>query len=226
MSSIYQRALGAEFAKLHPKIQERFGFASDDRLASIGEGVMERLWRGNFFTLPFLYVGTWRHIMFPERGNGVPFTIENFAYKDSFGRETITWVRTFKGPRVRRFDATMIFSEKRNKIVDYLGTHQHLAVDIDISVDPKTGGVRIRSGEQRFYEGKLGFIFPMAFSGIAEVSEWYDDDSNKYRIEVNVTNKRWGPLFGYSGSFDVRWLHGDDATPPQHVKPLREESRE
>jgi hypothetical protein len=226
MSSIYQRALAADFEKLHPKIQERFGFSSEDQLASIGEGTMEKLWRGKFFTLPFLYIGTWRHIMFPERGQDVPFTIENFAYKDSFGRETVTWVRTFKGSRVRRFDATMIYSEKRNRIVDYLGTHQHLAVDIDIAVDPKTKGVRIRSGEQRFYEGKLGFIFPMAFSGIAEVCEWYDDATDRYRIEVRVTNKRWGPLFGYSGSFDVRWLRGEDAGPPKHVLPLREEARE
>ena len=43
------------------------------------------------------------------------------------------------------------------------GTHQHLAVDIDLSVDPR-GGLRLRSGEQRFYEGIVGFRFPMFFS--------------------------------------------------------------
>src|SRR5207302_4650604 len=118
---------------------------------------MQSVWHGPAYTLPFLYLGTWRNIMFPERGTDLPFKIENYAYKDSFGRETVTWVRTFKNRRGRRFDATMINSGRRGLIVDYLGTHQHLAVDIHLSVDEKTKGLRLRSGEQRFYEGKLGF---------------------------------------------------------------------
>jgi hypothetical protein len=77
MSSIYQRVLGSEFQKLHPQIQRRFGFSSDDNTASIGRGVMEELWIGRLYTLPFLYLGTWRRIMFPERGKDIPFTIEN-----------------------------------------------------------------------------------------------------------------------------------------------------
>jgi len=226
MSSIYQRTLGEEFEKLHPMIQKRFGFSSEDKVAAIGRGVMEELWRGKFYTLPFLAIGTWRHIMFPEQGKNVPFTIENYAYKDSFGRETVTWVRTFKAKRERRFDATMIYAEQRGLIVDYLGTHQHLAVDIHLSVDPETKGMRLVSGEQRFYEGRVGFIFPMAFSGIATVREWYDDAIQKYRIEVSVKNRMWGKLFGYRGTFDVEWLEGDQAIPPSHVKPLREERRE
>ena len=91
MASIYQQALGSDFEKLHPKIQERFGFNSEDRIASIGSGVMDEIWRGPFYTVPFLYVGTWRRIMFPEYGKNIPFTIENYAYRDSFGRETVTW---------------------------------------------------------------------------------------------------------------------------------------
>ncbi len=90
----------------------------------------------------------------------------------------------------------------RGRIVDYLGTHQHLAVDLDLSVTDQ-GGLRIRSGEQRFYEGLIGFRFPPFLSGIADVCESYDDDAECFHIEVNVTNRRWGPLFGYSGSF--RW---------------------
>ena len=77
MPSIYQRALGSDFEKLHPKIQERFGFNSEDRIASIGSGVMDEIWRGRFYTVPFLYLGTWRRIMFPECGEDIPFTIEN-----------------------------------------------------------------------------------------------------------------------------------------------------
>jgi uncharacterized protein DUF4166 len=225
MPSIYQQAIGAEFARLHPKIQERFGFSKDDRVASIGRGVMDEIWHGPCYTLPFLYLGAWRRIMFPEQGRGVPFTVENYAYADRFGRETVSWVRTFRTRRPRRFDAYMIYSPQRRCIIDYLGTHQHLAVDIDLSVDER-GGLRLRSGDQRFYEGVFGFRFPMAASGMADVCEWFDDASQKYRIEVNVANRRWGPLFGYRGSFDVEWRSVDERRIPRHVKPAREERRD
>ena len=225
MTSIYQRALGADFDRLHPKIQERFGFSSEDGTASIGSGVMESIWHGGPFVLPFLYLGAWRRILIPEQGRNIPFTVENYAYRDSFGRETVTWVRRFEMPRPRRFDAYMIFSEQRDRIVDYLGTHQHLAVDIHVRVDER-GGLRIRSGSDRFYEGMLGFRFPKLFSGIADVCEWYDDEVGQYRIEVEVTNRWFGPLFGYRGHFqnEVRPVRPHQV--PADVKPHREEIRE
>jgi hypothetical protein len=73
--SIYQRALGADFGRLHPQVQRRFGLTANGGVASIGTGVMTDLWHGAAYTLPFLYVGTWRSIMFPEKGSNVPFTI-------------------------------------------------------------------------------------------------------------------------------------------------------
>jgi len=224
MTSIYQQVLGADFKRLHPRIQERFGFSSADRVACIGRGTMDEIWHGRFYTLPFLYVGSWRRIMFPERGVNIPFSIENYAFQDPFGRENVTWMRQFKTRRARRFDAYMIYSEQRGCIVDYLGTHQHLAVDIDLSVDDK-GGLKLRSGAQRFYEGWIGFSFPLIFSGIADVNEWFDEKIQKYRIEVSVSNRTWGPLFGYRGTFEAEWLRDVQALPDQ-LQPHRFERRE
>lgn len=93
---------------------------------------MEEVWRGPLWTLPFLLLGSTRRILLPNCGRSVPFTIANYAYVDRYGRETVTWSRRFRFPRhYRTFDATMIYSKRRDKIVDYLGTHQHLAVDLD-----------------------------------------------------------------------------------------------
>jgi hypothetical protein len=225
VKSIYQKTLGSDFERLHPKMQERFGFSSLDNVACIGRGIMDEIWHGRFYTLPFLYIGTWRRIMFPERGQDIPFTIENYAFVDDFGRETVTWIRRFHTKTPRRFDAYMIYSEWRKRIVDYLGTHEHLAVDIDLSVD-KNGGLRLRSGAQRFYEGPLTFSFPLLFSGIAEACEWYDDAVQKYRIEVNVHNRTWGRLFGYRGLFEVEWKQVAAHEIPYDIKPLRFECRE
>ncbi|HUP47502.1 MAG TPA: DUF4166 domain-containing protein [Thermoanaerobaculia bacterium] len=209
MTSIYQRAMGGEFQNLHPEVRKRFGFSSADGIASIGRGEMEEIWR---------------RIMFPERGAKVPFTIENYAYRDGFGRETVTWVRKFRGARPRRFDAYMVYSDSRRCVVDYLGTHQHLAVDLSISVGPD-GGICIRSGEQRFYEGFLGFRFPLLFSGTAEVREWFDDDIGRFRISVTVTNRAWGRLFGYRGAFDAESVETGGRI-PDDLMPRREERRE
>jgi hypothetical protein len=204
-------------------MQRRFGFSSADGVASIGTGVMDEIWKGRFYTEPFLRIGTKRRIMFPETGRNIPFRIENYAFIDRFGRETISWIRTFQSRRTRRFDAYMIYSEQRGRIVDYLGSHQHLAVDIDVSVDD-LGGLRVRSGAQRFYEGIIGFSFPLLFSGIADVREWYDDTAQRFRIVVDVRNPMWGPLFGYRGSFDVEWKQAIDV--PSHILPTRQECRD
>jgi hypothetical protein len=225
VTSIYERAMGAEFGKLHPEIRKRFGFSSEDGVASIGRGVMDEIWRGPFWTLPFLYLGSVRRIMFPEYGTNIPFTIENYAYRDRFGRETVTWIRRFSGRKPRRFDAYMIFSEQRQRIVDYLGTHQHLAVDLELRADAE-GALCLRSAAQRFYEGPIAFTFPLLFSGVAEVRESFDERAGRFQIEVKVMNRQWGPLFGYRGAFDVEYRDVAADAVPEDVRPMREERRE
>jgi hypothetical protein len=223
--SIYQQALGDEFQRLHPRMQWRFGFSSADGVSHVGTGVMHEVWRGPWWTLPFLLLGSTRRVLFPSRGTEVPFTIENHAYVDGFGRETVSWARRFHFPtRTRKFDATMIRSEQRG-IIDYLGTHQHLAVDIACSVDDD-GAMCIRSGEQRCYEGPLAFRVPLLCSGVADVREWWDEEVGRFRISVRVSNRLLGPLFGYHGTFDVEertCLPGDV---PKDALPVREERRE
>ncbi|GLX67977.1 DUF4166 domain-containing protein [Paenibacillus glycanilyticus] len=221
--SIYEQALGTEFYKLHPRIQERFGYSSMDQVASIGSGVMERIWFAKWAALP-LILGASRHIMFPQGGRNIPFTIENYAYCDSLGRETVTWIRKFQFKHaVRHFDATMIYSSERNRIVDYLGNKQHLAVDLEVSA-AANGGIRIRSGAQRFYEGFIQFAFPTPLTATADVIEWYDDQLDKFRIRVNINNPLFGLVFHYEGSFESQFI------PIKHIpidaKPLRVESRE
>jgi len=227
VTGVFRRALGgSDFQRLHPELQRRFGISSEDGVACRGAGVMDRVWRGASFTVPFLHIGAWRNILIPVTGTDVPFTIENYPYVDGLGRETVTFLRTFElPPRRARFDATMIYSERRGAIVDYLGTHQHLAVELDLEVDER-GGLVLRSGVQRFYEGALGFRVPLLASGVAELHEWYDDERQEFRIRVDVGNRRFGPLFGYRGRFTCTYEPIGPAGVPSSVKPLREERRE
>lgn len=187
---------------------------------------MDTIWRGPLFVVPFLRLGTTRNILFPETGTAVPFVIENYAYLDGQGRETLTFIRTFdfgRGRR-RRFDATMIYSEQREAVVDYLGTHQHVAADLDLFVDD--GALVIRTGAQRFLEGRARFGLPTALTGQAEVRESYDERQKCFRIDVRVVSGWAGPIFGYSGTFTARYLDTRAARVPAAVKPYREQSHD
>ena len=77
--SIVQRALGADFGKLHPAVQERHSFGSGSGVYSVGTGSMDRIWTGSPIFKPFLFFGAKRNIMFPETGENVPFRIECWA---------------------------------------------------------------------------------------------------------------------------------------------------
>ncbi len=218
MNGVFARAFGAGFANLHPRMRERL--ALSDGRGMIGHGVMDRVWRGPDFTLPFLWLGSTRHILFPDRGRNVPFTIENYPYVDRHGRETVSFVRTFEFPRRRRrFDAQMVYSAGRG-LVDYLGTHQHLAVELAVSVRPD-GGFRIRSGDFRLHAGPIRTGLPRVITGTATVDEWFDDDREQFRIEVAVVNPRFGPVFGYEGGFSARYVDVGGGVSGA-VKPLRE----
>lgn len=221
---IFRTALGDEkFALLHPMLQRRFGVSLTQGYACIGEGTMTRIRRGPWWTVPFLWIGRLRHILVADTGREVPFTIENFPYTDPFGRETVTFVREYRvKQRPARFDATMVIDPDRGTLVDYLGTHQHLAVDLDLDVDPQ-GGLVLRSGEQRFYEGRVGFRFPMLFSGRAELRERYDDTREAFHVSLEVRNRLLGFLFGYEGWFTCTYVPATDA--PERLKPRRHELR-
>ncbi|MFM9920537.1 DUF4166 domain-containing protein [Lacisediminihabitans sp. H27-G8] len=222
MTSIFEGALGDDFARLSPMMQKRFGVGLDSGYACVGTGVMSSIRRGPWWVVPFLYIGMLRNILIPHVGANVPFTIENYPYRDPFGRETVTFVREYSVRRKpSRFDATMILSDGR--VLDYLGTHQHLAVDLNLTVGDD-GSLRLTSDAQRFYERRfVGFRFPLLFSGRAQLHECFDDDAGVYRIRMEVNNRVFGFLFGYEGEFTCEFLPATDA--PHRLKPVRHERR-
>lgn len=225
MTSIFRRVMGDDFDRLHPELQRRFSVGLDSGEACVGRGVMDRIWHGRAFVKPFLALGASRNILVPRTGRHVPFTIENVPYLDSYGRETVTFVRTFALPGgARRFDATMIHSPERHCVLDYLGTHQHLASDLHPTARPD-GSLLIRSGEHRFREGPVDMRVPGFLGGDAEVLESYDDAAGCFRIRVRVTNRRFGPLFGYEGSFTAEYTGMSSHGVRAGLRPVREEMR-
>ncbi|MGX1506122.1 UNVERIFIED_CONTAM: hypothetical protein RKD43_004747 [Streptomyces graminofaciens] len=225
MNSIFRSAMGADFDRLHPELQRRFSVGLDSNEACVGHGVMDRIWHGRAFVKPFLALGATRNILVPRTGRDVPFTIENVPYSDSSGRETVTFVRTFALPSgPRRFDATMVLAPGGDRVLDYLGTHQHLASDLHPTAEPD-GSLLIRSGVHRFREGPLDLRVPDLIGGDAEVREAFDEATGRFRIRVRVTNRRFGPLFGYTGSFTAEYRDVRSLGVRAGLRPVREETR-
>lgn len=221
MTSIFAEAMGPDFQRLHPMLQRRFGVGLEAGFACIGTGVMHSIRRGPWWTVPFLYLGGRRNILVPHTGRNVPFVIKNYPYRDPFGRETITFVREYRiKRRPSRFDATMVLVD--GQLVDYLGTHQHLAVDLRLRA-ADDGSLLLTTHGQRFYEGRVGFRFPMLFSGQAILRESYDDDAGVFRVSLEVRNRIFGFLFGYDGEFTCEFLPSTDA--PAELRPRRHEAR-
>ncbi|WP_412169276.1 DUF4166 domain-containing protein [Curtobacterium flaccumfaciens pv. flaccumfaciens] len=222
MTSVFRAALGADFHRLHPMMQRRFGVGLDAAEACIGRGMMTSIRRGPWWTVPFLQIGRLRNILVPDVGDDVPFTIENYPYRDAHGRETVTFVRTYttRPGRTARFDATMVLVGGR--VLDYLGSHQHLAVDLDLVVDDR-GGLVLTSDAQSFYEGPIAFRFPMLFSGRATLHEYWSDEDESFHVDLEVRNALFGFLFGYRGTFTCEWVPATDA--PDRLKPRRTELR-
>ncbi|MBH0023331.1 DUF4166 domain-containing protein [Salinibacterium sp. SWN248] len=224
MTSMFATVLGDDFSRLHPMLQKRFGVSLESGYAAVGTGTMSRIRRGPWWTVPFLWIGWFRNILTPDVGENVPFRIENYPYRDPFGRETVTFVREYMvRTKPTRFDATMILNTAGDRIIDYLGTHQHLAVDLNLEVTAD-GSLHLRSDAQRFYEGPIAFRFPMLFSGRAELTESFDAETNEFVIALEIHNRTFGFLFGYAGRFMCEFPSATDA--PERLKPVRHERRE
>ncbi|MER6536510.1 DUF4166 domain-containing protein [Streptomyces sp. 900105755] len=225
MTSMFRTVMGPDFDRLHPQLRRRFSVGLESGEACTGRGVMERIWHGPAFVKPFLALGATRNILVPKAARNVPFKIENVPYTDTYGRETVTFVRTFDLPgRPRRFDAQMVLSPKGDRILDYLGTHQHLASELHLRAEAD-GSLLIRSGEHRFREGPVDVRVPALVGATAEVRESYDDRAGRFRVRVRVVNRHFGPLFGYQGSFEASYtdIRGCGVRPG--LRPVREEPR-
>ncbi|GAA1766795.1 DUF4166 domain-containing protein [Streptomonospora arabica] len=222
---LFVRALGADFQRLHPRLQHRFSAGLSTGRGCVGRGVMHRVWHGRWPVRPLLALGALRNVLLPEAGENVPFTVVNAPYRDSFGREALTFVRSFAFPqRRRRFDAHMVYSPERGCIVDYLGTHQHLATDLHAAAGPG-GELLIESGRHRLREGPVDAGVPAALAGRARVRESYDDRAGCFRIAVVVDNPVLGALFGYEGWFEADYPDAAALGRCAGLRAVREEQR-
>lgn len=222
MPSIFERSMGEGFARLHPAIRRRFAICSGGGIASIGQGVMD-IWVHPMARFPVLRLAARRHAALDRGGLQIPFTIENYAYIDAAGRDTYATIRSFQFPdRVRRFDTSTVYREDTETLRDLMGTHQQLAVDLQVEA-AANGGIILRTGIQRLCT-PLGIVrLPFPMSGHAW--EWVEPSGGTHHIEVEVHMPPFGKMISYRGQFTAETVSIASQAIPDYAYPRRVESR-
>ncbi|MGH3521116.1 MAG: DUF4166 domain-containing protein [Haloechinothrix sp.] len=209
MASIFQRAMGSDFERLHPKMRARLSTGLDRGATCVATGIMSRIWHGTPLLKPLLHLAAAERLLLPETGTDVPFTMENRPIRDAAGRDGLTYSRTFEMPRRnRRFDTVTILDPATNQLIDILGAHRLITAEWRLSVDAR-GGLVIRGGRQRIRLGSRYLPLPRFLSAETEIHDWYEDSSGRFRIDVRITHPRLGTILGYQGTFTCRFVDAD-----------------
>lgn len=197
--SIYQKVLGDQFEKLQPMLKKRYRLHAGQTFTAYG--TMEKIQGGPRWLYPLWLLGTKFKLVFPERGEHIPFTIKNRAYITDKGVEEVHWERVFHFPKkVRYFNAVMSYDEKRSIIKDYLGEPAPIYSDLRLTV-LADGSLEMKSVKQRLVLGKLEIPLPKFLHGIATVRESFNQIDGCYEIHVQVSNQIIGTVFTYKGVF-------------------------
>lgn len=232
---IYHLALGQDFTRLAPELQEYFSLAAGSGSYGIGEGVFDVVGCRQRWLRPLLALTGSEEAFFPEYGEGIPFRIENHAHVDPFGRPALTARREIYFPSGTRLfhDTTSAVlpgcNDQNARLVDHVGRYRRMVTDLDVSVTPE-GRLRGVSRDSRLFLGPLRIPLPAALDARAYAEQWWDSTEGKHRIQVKVIQPQIGLVLVYAGRFDYRlapYLPGaaPGTTLPRYAEPDRWEKR-
>ncbi|MFZ3454241.1 DUF4166 domain-containing protein [Arthrobacter sp. 7Tela_A1] len=221
--SLYRRALGAEFDKLQPQLQDYFSLQPDEGRYGLGAGTFEVAGSPRPALRPLFSALPVRNAFFPDFGRNVPFTIRNYAHRDPFGRSSLTAVRSFRfdgGQRI--FEDTTSLTSPAG-LTDYVGRRRNLATDLTLAVSGD-GRMHMHSPHTRLFLGRLRIPVPVLAGADAHAEQWWDEDSGRFRIRTLVRQRQLGTVFVYDGSFTYGYREFDGVLPPD-VEPEKWERR-
>ncbi|MEO5920062.1 MAG: DUF4166 domain-containing protein [Pseudolysinimonas sp.] len=132
----------------------------------------------------------WRHVLFPEYGRDIPFTIVNTTHPDG----SLSARREFAFPRrTRVMEDTMTVVD--GALHDRLGRRRGLEVEFALEVTD--GGLRMSSRRQWLHLGPVRFRMP----GLVRVSLAETARGGMQHVDVRITAPVLGEVFRYTGSF-------------------------
>ena len=188
-ASPWQRALGDDFALLHPRLHAYFSAIPPGRVGR-GAGSFDRVGTPRRWAWPALRVLQRRHILFPVWERDVAFTVENRAEHSG-----VSAIRTFRLPGG---DRTMVdrVSFDAAGLIDRLGDGGVLGARLAASVID--GELRLVSTSARW--GRIR----IPFAPRVHLTERFDDAAGRQHVALILESALFGRLYEYSGYFDYR----------------------
>lgn len=197
--SVFERALGADWDELHPRLRERYGVAPDEDRQVVGRGTMrsvslrKRGW-------PVAQLLALDDALVPSGGTDVPVTITTTPFVDANGYGALFAHRQFNVDRQHVFVDTLRWNPGRECITVFVGWRGLFAVDAHLEVT--NGALGLTFGEQWLRVGAKYVPIPSPLAAEVRLRDWYDDDRECYRIEASASNSIIGWFFGYHGQFE------------------------
>ena len=199
--AIFEQVMGNQFSRLHPMLQKRYDLPTGTVFKA--SGIMHEIKGGPKWLYPLFRIGVKWKLLFPERGNSIPFSITNTSYISDDGERHVHWERIFHFRNKKRyFNALMSLDVERLVIKDYLGEPHIVYADLAFTVTAE-GHLKITSLNQKLVLGKIEIPLPKLFQGLATVTEKYLDERACYQITVTVKNPLIGTVFSYEGEFSA-----------------------
>jgi hypothetical protein len=158
------------------------------------EGTMDRVWRRRPLLRPLFSALALAHVVFPETGEDVPCRLEIRRVRGGQA-----WLRTFAFARERRFDAVLGWDGRRGVQLERFGP---LELDWHVRFEPPAC-LEIRSGRARLRLGPLRLPVPRVLTPDVEAIE-RALSRHELHVEVVMSHRLLGPLFGYGGTFRLR----------------------
>jgi hypothetical protein len=196
-ASPFAATLGPFEAALPRVFREQFLLAGG-RVAL--EGKVQRVWRRHRWLRPVFAALARADILFPETGSEIPavLVIEPCAAGHS-------WCRGFRFGRVRRFDATLAFDARSNRVIELFGPRGFLAFVWEVRFRPP-GRVEVWSSEALLRVRGRRIPLPRWLAVQGRAVEVATPAGDGLRIELVVSHPWLGPVFGYHGEFRLRAL--------------------
>ncbi|MFK4761745.1 DUF4166 domain-containing protein [Microbacterium sp. ZW T5_45] len=194
--SPYARALGERIDELHPRLRAYFTAIPEGRVG-IGEGVFDVVGTPRRWLWPVLRMLERHGVIAAGHERDVPFRVENRTIASRAIAE-----RTFY---LSSGDWTMhdaVALTRHGRVVDELGEPGLIAACFDLDVH--RGGLRLTSRAVGIRLGGLRLRLPRFLSPVVRLSERYDDDVERQRVELTIDAPVLGRLYEYRGSFDYR----------------------
>lgn len=186
-ASIFRRALGDDFARLHPQLQRYF----DPPDGARGEGVFDEAGSRLRWLVPMWRMLARFGLLFPDYGTNVPFTVRMVPL--SPGRVATTRRLQFPAGEREVADETHLVS---GRLVDVhargrLLVHMHPEVLDDGSLAMTARQTRLR----------VASVLVWVPAVPVTLTQRWDETGQCFHIDVRVRMPLLGEVFGYRGSF-------------------------